>query len=175
MPACPQCSKPLRELVRRCPSCQADLDLLVDYVSHLRVGLERAEDLTKAGELGQAMWAYLEILEVDPDNAAAKKQVSQVATAVRQFDSAAPGRPWPGRPPGNECNNYRRTGRNRRAARAWPRSVRWDRCRWPAHADFSRDSRRSSLPGSSRCTIPRRCRPCHKDHNHWAEKTRPEP
>jgi hypothetical protein len=94
MPQCPQCNKPLRELVRRCPSCQADLDLLVDYVSHLAGGLERAENLTKAGELGQAVWAYLEILEVDPDNAAAKKQVAQVATAVRQFDLAAPGRKW---------------------------------------------------------------------------------
>ena len=94
MPQCPQCNKPLRELVRRCPSCQADLDLLVDYVSHLRGGLERAQDLTKAGELGQAVWAYLEVLEVDPDNSAAKKQVAQVATAVRQFDSAAPGRRW---------------------------------------------------------------------------------
>jgi hypothetical protein len=94
MPQCPQCTKPLRELVRRCPSCQADLDLLVDYVSHLQGGLERAENLTKAGELGQAVWAYLEILEVDPDNSAAKKQVSQVATAVRQFDLAAPGRKW---------------------------------------------------------------------------------
>jgi hypothetical protein len=94
MPQCPQCSKPLRELVRRCPSCQADLDLLVDYVSHLQGGLDRAESLTRAGELGQAVWAYLEILEVDPDNAAAKKQVGQVATAVRQFDLAAPGRKW---------------------------------------------------------------------------------
>jgi hypothetical protein len=94
MPQCPQCNKPLRELVRRCPSCQADLDLLVDYVSHLRGGLERAQDLTMAGELGHAVWAYLEILEVDPDNAAAKKQVAQVATAVRQFDRAAPGRAW---------------------------------------------------------------------------------
>src|SRR6202048_2500587 len=94
MPQCPQCNKPLRELVRRCPSCQADLDLLVDYVSHLRGGLERAQDLTKAGELGQAVWAYLEVLEVDPDNSAAKKQVAQVATAVRQFDFTAPGRRW---------------------------------------------------------------------------------
>lgn len=92
MPLCPQCNKPLRELVRRCPSCQADLDLLVDFVSHLRGGVERAQDLTKAGELGQAVWAYLAILEVDPDNAAAKKQVSQVATAVRQFDSASSSR-----------------------------------------------------------------------------------
>ena len=94
MPQCPQCTKPLRELVRRCPSCQADLDLLVDYVSHLQGGLERAENLTRSGELGQAVWAYLEILEVDPDNAAAKRQVSQVVTAVRQFDNTAPGRRW---------------------------------------------------------------------------------
>lgn len=92
MPQCPQCNKPLRELVRRCPSCQADLDLLVDYVSHLAGGLERAENLTRAGELGQAVWEYLAILEVDPDNAAARKQVGQVVTAVRQFDVEAPGR-----------------------------------------------------------------------------------
>jgi len=94
MPQCPQCNKPLRELVRNCPSCKADLDLLVDYVSHLQGGVERAQELTKAGELGQAVWAYLAILEVDPDNTAAKKQVAQVAAAVRQFDTTAPGRAW---------------------------------------------------------------------------------
>src|SRR5581483_7952837 len=94
MPSCPQCTKPLRELTRRCPSCQADLDLLVDYVSHLQGGLERAENLTRAGELGQAVWAYLEVLEVDPDNPTARRQVSQVATAVRQFDAVTPGRRW---------------------------------------------------------------------------------
>src|SRR6266566_4761933 len=94
MPQCPQCTKPLRELVRRCPTCQADLGLLLDYVSHLSGGLERAENLTRAGELGQAVWAYLEVLEVDPDNAAARRQVTQVATAVRQFDFTAPGRRW---------------------------------------------------------------------------------
>jgi hypothetical protein len=70
MPQCPQCSKPLRDLVRRCPTCQADLDLLVDYVSHLNGGLERAENLTRAGELGQAFWA------------------------VRQFDQVNQGRRW---------------------------------------------------------------------------------
>ena len=43
MPKCPQCTKPLRDISRRCPSCQADLDLLVDYVSHLQGGLQRAE------------------------------------------------------------------------------------------------------------------------------------
>jgi hypothetical protein len=72
----------------------ADLDLLVDYVSHLQGGLERADNLTRAGELGQAVWAYLEVLEVDPDNPTARRQVGQVATAVRQFDRSAPGRRW---------------------------------------------------------------------------------
>ena len=72
----------------------ADLDLLVDYVSHLEGGLERAHNLTRAGELGQAVWAYLEVLEVDPDNPTARHQISQVATAVRQFDRTAPGRRW---------------------------------------------------------------------------------
>src|ERR1051325_4215583 len=94
MPNCPQCTKPLREFARPCPSCQADLDLLVDYVSHLQGGLQRAENLVKAGELGQAIWAYLEVLEVDPDNPTARRQISQVVTAVRQFDSLIPGRRW---------------------------------------------------------------------------------
>ena len=94
MPRCPQCNKELVELAPRCSSCQADLALLVDYVSHLQGGLERAENLTRAGEVGQAVWAYLEVLEVDPDNASARRQVGQVATAVRQFDQTAPGRRW---------------------------------------------------------------------------------
>jgi hypothetical protein len=92
MPACPQCNKTLRELVRRCPTCQADLDLLVDYVSHLSGGLQRAENLAKAGELGEAMWAYLEVLETDPDNGPARKQVGRVVAAVRKFDLSTPAR-----------------------------------------------------------------------------------
>lgn len=91
---CPQCSKPLLELAKRCPSCLADLGLLVDYVSHLEEGLRRAENLTRAGELHQAVQAYLAVLQVDPDNPTARRQVSQVATAVRQFDRSAPSRVW---------------------------------------------------------------------------------
>lgn len=96
MPRCPQCAKPLAELSRRCPFCMADLELLVGYVSDLQSGLERAEHFTKAGELGLAVWSYLEVLEVDPDNATARRQVGQVATAVRQFDRVARSRWQPG-------------------------------------------------------------------------------
>ena len=94
MPKCPQCGKPLREFSRRCPSCQADLDLLVDYVSNLQGGLERAEAYTREGELGKAFWAYLQVLETDPDNTVARRQIGQVVTAVRQFDRVTPGRRW---------------------------------------------------------------------------------
>jgi hypothetical protein len=94
MPTCPQCQKPLAQLSRRCPSCKADLDLLLEYVNGLETNLARAEQLTRAGELGMAFWAYLEVLETDPDNAAARRQVGQVVTAVRQFDRFAPGRRW---------------------------------------------------------------------------------
>ena len=94
MPQCPQCSKPLVELTRQCPSCRADLDLLVDYVNGLKGSIEKAEQLTRGGQLGQAVWAYLEVLEVDPDNATARGQVGQIATAVRQFDLSTPARRW---------------------------------------------------------------------------------
>ncbi len=94
MPRCPQCAKPLAEITRRCPSCMADLDLLVDYVNQLEDGVRQAEVLTRAGELDLAVWKYLEVLEVDPDNAAARKQVARVATVVRVFDRLAPGRRW---------------------------------------------------------------------------------
>src|SRR5947209_11376074 len=94
MAQCPQCGKKLVELTQRCPTCQADLGLLLDYVSHLSGGLERAEALTRAGELGEAVWAYLEVLEVDPDNAAARRQVGNVAAAVRVFDQTSEGRRW---------------------------------------------------------------------------------
>ena len=96
MPQCPQCNKPLVELARQCPTCRADLDLLVDYVNGLQGSLYRADQLTRAGELGLAVWAYLQVLEVDPDNPTARQQVSQVANVVRVFDRTATGRRWAG-------------------------------------------------------------------------------
>jgi hypothetical protein len=88
------CKKGVSESARQCPTCRTDLTLLVDYVEHLHDGLSRAEALTRAGELGDAVWAYLQVLEVDPDNPSARRQVGQVAAAVRQFDRRTPGRRW---------------------------------------------------------------------------------
>lgn len=94
MPQCPQCNKTFAQLPRKCPTCMAELDLLVDYVSQLQIGLEQAERFTRTGDLGKAVWAYLSVLEIDPDNPIARRQVGQVVTAVRQFDRTAPGRRW---------------------------------------------------------------------------------
>jgi len=94
MLSCPMCKKSLPSLGKECPSCKADVSLLVTYVEGLDGSLERAEAYTRAGELAEAMWAYLEILEMDPDNATARRQVGRVAAAVRQFDQLAQGRRW---------------------------------------------------------------------------------
>jgi hypothetical protein len=94
MLTCPMCKKVLPGLERRCRTCQTDLSLLVDYVEGLDAGVARAEALTRAGELGEAVWTYLGVLEVDPDNATARRQVGHVAAAVRQFDRSTPGRRW---------------------------------------------------------------------------------
>lgn len=94
MLTCPMCKKSLAGPDRLCPTCRTDLSLLVDYSDHLQTGLERAEERTRAGQLGEAVWEYLQVLEVDPDNPTARRQVGSVVTAVRQFDRAAPGRVW---------------------------------------------------------------------------------
>jgi hypothetical protein len=85
----PSCRKPLPALTRTCSYCRADLSLLVDYVGQLEGAVGRAQELTRDGRLADAVWAYLEVLEVDPDNTPARQQVSQVAAAVRHFDRAA--------------------------------------------------------------------------------------
>src|SRR5437763_1003710 len=91
---CPMCKKKLRGVEKVCPNCRTDVSLLVDYVQHLQEGLDQAQAYTQAGELGDAVWSYLEVLEIDPDNSTARKQVGKVVTAVRQFDQTAPGRRW---------------------------------------------------------------------------------
>jgi hypothetical protein len=114
MLTCPMCKKSVQFTSRECPTCRTDLSLLTDYVDHLAEGLARAEALTRAGELGEAVWAYLAVLEVDPDNAEAKRQVGQVAAAVRQFDRIAVGRRW--------LDKLRRRARFRHWADTWGRS-----------------------------------------------------
>ena len=114
MLTCPHCQKTLQDLARQCPRCRTDLTLLVDYSENLETGLERAERLVRSGELGEAVWEYLQVLEVDPDNPTASRQVSQVVTAVRQFDRISPagmdGQDAPGRafPPLGRCHAAQR-------------------------------------------------------------------
>ena len=85
---CPMCKKALPWGTNSCSRCRTDLTLLVDYMSNLDEHLNRAESALQAGELGDAVWAYLNVLETDPEHPVARKQVMTVATAVRQFDEA---------------------------------------------------------------------------------------
>ena len=84
MLTCPMCKKRLRGVERECPTCRTDISLLVDYVDNLRDGLTRAEELTRRGELGEAVWEYLSVLEVDPDNAQARKQVYDCVSCLNR-------------------------------------------------------------------------------------------
>jgi hypothetical protein len=116
MLTCPLCKREIAEDVRECPRCRADLSLLVDYVEHLQDGLSSAEARTRAGDLEGAVWAYLEVLEVDPDNAVARRQVARVASAVRQFDRIASGKRW--------LSRLHRQARFRRWLAAWSEQSR---------------------------------------------------
>jgi len=115
MLTCPMCKKSLDGLLSQCPRCATDLTLLVDYVAHRQEGLARAEALTREGKLADAVWAYLQVLEVDPENATARRQVGQVVTAVRQFDREAPGRRW--------LNRLRRQARFHRWLDSWQEGI----------------------------------------------------
>jgi hypothetical protein len=88
------CEKAVPEHDKVCGKCGTDVSLLVNYVDDLEEALRHADALTRRGELGDAVWKYLEVLETDPDNSVARRQVGRVATAVRQFDEKAPGRRW---------------------------------------------------------------------------------
>jgi hypothetical protein len=88
MLTCPMCKKSLPRGTTPCSRCRADLSLLVEFMDNLDEHLNKAEAAMKAGELGEAVWAYMNVLETDPEHPIAVKQVRQVATAVRQFDEA---------------------------------------------------------------------------------------
>jgi len=88
MLTCPMCKKELPSGTTPCTRCRADLTMLVDYMSNLDEHLNKADAALKSGELGEAVWAYLNVLETDPEHPIAQRQVREVATAVRQFDEA---------------------------------------------------------------------------------------
>ena len=88
MLTCPNCKKELAPATTPCPRCRADLTLLVDYMDNVDEQLSKADSAMKSGELGSAVWAYLNVLETDPENPIARRQVLSVATAIRQFDEA---------------------------------------------------------------------------------------
>lgn len=88
MLTCPMCKKAMPARTNPCSRCRTDLTLLVDYMDNLDEHLSKAESALAAGELGDAVWAYLNVLETDPEHPVARKQVNRVATAVRQFDEA---------------------------------------------------------------------------------------
>lgn len=90
---CPMCKKQLPRVEKECSTCRADLSLLVDLIYHVSHGLERADELARSGQLSEAVWAYLEVLEVDPENGEAKQKVGRVVSAVRHFDRMA-SRQW---------------------------------------------------------------------------------
>lgn len=85
---CPMCKKQLEPAATPCPRCRTDLNMLVDYMNNLDEHLQKAEAAVKAGEIGDAVWAYLNVLETDPEHPVARRQVTKVATAIRQFDEA---------------------------------------------------------------------------------------
>ena len=94
MLTCPMCKNSIAPVSRQCPRCQTDVSLLCDFRDRVGQGVTRAESYLRAGSLDEAVWAYLEVLEVDPDNPTARRQVGKVVAAVRQFDRVSPGRRW---------------------------------------------------------------------------------
>ncbi len=94
MLTCPLCKKVIEPVAAHCPRCQTDLSLLCEVRDRVGEGLARADACLKAGSLDGAVWAYLEVLEVDPDNPLARQQVARVVTAVRHFEQVAPSRRW---------------------------------------------------------------------------------
>ena len=80
---CPLCQKALPAPARSCPRCQADLSLLADLMTDVRILLDRADAHRRAGELAPAVQAYLDVLDVDPANAEARAALGPVLLAVR--------------------------------------------------------------------------------------------
>lgn len=52
-------------------------------MNDVRTQLERADQLRQAGQLAQAVQAYLDVLDVDPANAEARAALGPILRAVR--------------------------------------------------------------------------------------------
>jgi hypothetical protein len=83
MLTCPLCKNELPDVTPRCPRCQADLSLLSQFVTDLKTLLNKADAHRKAGEIGAAVQAYLDVLDIDPANADARDALGPVLRAVR--------------------------------------------------------------------------------------------
>src|SRR4051812_42754932 len=84
MLTCPVCKKPLADPpAPQCPRCQADLSVLADIMKDVRTLLDKASAQARNGQLGAAVRTYLDVLDVDPANAAAHAALGDVLTALR--------------------------------------------------------------------------------------------
>ena len=88
MLTCPVCKKPLADPAPQCPRCRADLSVLADIMKDVRTLLDKAAAQARDGQLGAAVRAYLDVLDVDPANAAARAALGDVITAVRGVERA---------------------------------------------------------------------------------------
>ena len=80
---CPQCKTDLEGQPAQCPRCKADLSILADTLSRVEQLRARAEESRRAGAMGAAVEAYLEMLELDPTDAEAQAAVGQTLRAMR--------------------------------------------------------------------------------------------
>ncbi len=80
---CPQCKTELTARPAQCPRCKADLSLLADLIGQVESLRARATQAKSAGQIGPAIEAYLQMLEIDPTDAEAKEAVGQSVRAIR--------------------------------------------------------------------------------------------
>src|SRR5437868_12311143 len=88
MLTCPVCKKELADPAPQCPRCRADLSVLADIMKDVQTLLDKAAAQARDGQLGAAVRAYLEVLDVDPANAAARAALGDVITAIRGVERA---------------------------------------------------------------------------------------
>src|SRR5437588_11912952 len=83
MLTCPACQNELAEPAAACPRCRADLTLLSAYARDVQALVDRGDALRQDGQLAPAVQAYLDALDLDPANAAARAALGPVLRALR--------------------------------------------------------------------------------------------